>query len=131
LASQHAQLVTEHRDLLVVLVAGIVTHREATELVAKTGILVKGRDGGFVKNPALQIQRDAAMVILRCAEHFGLSPSARSRISMPPGREDEIARRYLSRPGCSSSSRPAAVDADRCFRSYQLVSRQRSSELIY
>jgi P27 family predicted phage terminase small subunit len=35
----------------------------------------------MVRNPALQIQRDSALTMLRCAQEFGLTPSARTRIA--------------------------------------------------
>jgi P27 family predicted phage terminase small subunit len=42
------------------------------------GVLVKGRDGGLVKNPAAQIVRDHLQMLLRFEREFGLTPSARS-----------------------------------------------------
>lgn len=57
----------------------VATFREATE-AAQKGILVKGQKGEAVKNPALQIQRDAARSIATYSSLFGLSPADRVRI---------------------------------------------------
>lgn len=58
----------------------VVSHRRASALLAKSPVLVKGLHGGMVRNPALQVQRDAAMTIRAFAQEFGLTPSARSTI---------------------------------------------------
>ncbi|WP_051580631.1 phage terminase small subunit P27 family [Pseudonocardia acaciae] len=58
----------------------VVSHRRACEVLARSGVLVKGLHGNLVRNPALQIQRDAALTMLRFAQEFGLTPSARSSI---------------------------------------------------
>lgn len=67
----------------------VVIHRKASAVLARTGVLVRGsggRDGqagrgtNLVRNPAIQIQRDAAMTIRAFAQEFGLTPSARSSI---------------------------------------------------
>lgn len=58
----------------------VATHRKACAVLAKSPILVKGIHGNMVRNPALQIQRDAAATIRNFAQEFGLTPSARSTI---------------------------------------------------
>lgn len=58
----------------------VVNHRKASNLLAKSAILVKGIHGNLVRNPALQVQRDAANTIRAFAQEFGLTPSARSSI---------------------------------------------------
>lgn len=58
----------------------VVTHQKASNVLARTGVLIKGLHGGLVRNPALQIQRDAAATIRAFAGEFGLTPSARSSI---------------------------------------------------
>lgn len=71
----------------------VVCHRKASNVLARTGVLVKslGGQGGFVRNPALQIQRDAAQTIRGFAQEFGLTPSARSsiRATDASGRADD------------------------------------------
>jgi len=68
------------RDALLCYCEAVVKHREASQVLAQTKILVKGALGGLVRNPALQIQRDSAQSILVFAREFGLTPSARSQI---------------------------------------------------
>lgn len=58
----------------------VVLHRNACKIVARSSILIKGRDGGMVKNPAVGIARDSALTLLRFAREFGLTPSARTMI---------------------------------------------------
>lgn len=71
------------RDLLVCYCEAVVIHRRATELLATSDILITGQKGNVVRNPAVQIQRDAAMTIKSCAAEFGLSPRARSEFEAP------------------------------------------------
>lgn len=68
------------RDALLCYCEAVVTHREASSVLAQTKILVKGALGGLVRNPALTVQRDAARTMLVFAREFGLTPSARSQI---------------------------------------------------
>jgi P27 family predicted phage terminase small subunit len=71
------------RDALLAYCEAVVTHRRACELLAKSSILIKGLHGGLVRNPAVQIQRDSALLLRALAQEFGLTPSARSQISFP------------------------------------------------
>lgn len=73
----------------------VIHHREACRTVDGSALLVKG-DRGFVKNPALQIVRDCAQTIRAFAQEYGLTPSARSGIELPPAAEYDEARRLLS-----------------------------------
>ncbi|MEV5080320.1 phage terminase small subunit P27 family [Streptomyces sp. NPDC056159] len=59
------------------------TFDAAREAMAEYGPLVAGRDGGLVKNPAAQVMRDAADMMLKFGSRFGLSPSDRTRLSVP------------------------------------------------
>ncbi len=68
----------------------------AREALAEFGPLVAGRDGGMVKNPASQIMRDAADLMLKFGSRFGLSPSDRTRLSVPSGSEDGPDAQVLS-----------------------------------
>ncbi|WP_326827374.1 phage terminase small subunit P27 family [Streptomyces sp. NBC_01751] len=60
---------------------------QSRSAMAEYGPLVAGRDGGLVKNPAAQVMRDAADMMLKFGSRFGLSPSDRTRLSVAP-RED-------------------------------------------
>jgi len=64
----------------------VVLHRKASLVLAKSPILVKGLHGP-VRNPALQVQREAALTIKTFAQEFGLTPL--SRQSLKSSRESE------------------------------------------
>jgi P27 family predicted phage terminase small subunit len=49
----------------------------AKELVARDGLVVPGRDGGMVVNPAVRVERDRWAMVWRAGAEFGLTPSAR------------------------------------------------------
>jgi P27 family predicted phage terminase small subunit len=70
--------------------------RKAMADVWERGILIEG-DRGKVKNPALQIARDAAQSMRQCWSELGLTPSARARLEMPDvGGGEDVGARYLS-----------------------------------
>jgi P27 family predicted phage terminase small subunit len=74
------------RDALKVYCEAVATHDLAVELVRQAGVLVRrgGRENGeAVKNPALQIVRDQAHIIRSFGAAFGLTPSDRSRLTVP------------------------------------------------
>jgi P27 family predicted phage terminase small subunit len=50
---------------------------EAEGMLVKTGPLLQGRDGNFVKNPLHQIVRDNADAVKKYAREIGLTPAAR------------------------------------------------------
>lgn len=77
------------RDLLRAYCEAVVAHTKASDVLAKSTILIKGIHGNFVRNPALQIQRDAARTMLRFAQEFGLTPSARTQIEVGGAGRDE------------------------------------------
>lgn len=67
----------------------VVVHRRASVVLAHSEVLVEGLHGNLVRNPALQIQRDAAQTIRAFAQEFGLTPSARSSIRAGKANDDE------------------------------------------
>ena len=73
------------------------TFVEAAREVRERGVLVRGRDNSMVRNPAVQIARDAAKELkVWCAE-FGFSPSARARMAVPAeGKDDGVDAEILS-----------------------------------
>lgn len=71
---------TPDRDQLAAYAVAVDQHRKSTALLARSSLLVKGAKGNLVRNPLLVVQRDAAMQLLRFAQEFGLTPSARARI---------------------------------------------------
>jgi P27 family predicted phage terminase small subunit len=77
------------RDSIICYCEAVVTHRKASAVLAKSPVLIKGVYGTLVRNPALQVQRDAAMTVRMFAQEFGLTPSARSRIECRDGSSAE------------------------------------------
>lgn len=70
------------RDSLTCYCEAVVAHRKASAILARSPVLVQGLHGTLVRNPALQIQRDAAHTVRGFAQEFGLTPSARAGIKM-------------------------------------------------
>lgn len=68
------------RDSIACYAEAVEKHRQASTLLARSPVLVKGMHGNLVRNPALIVQRDAAQQIRQFAQEFGLTPSARARI---------------------------------------------------
>ncbi len=76
------------RDALAVYCEAVALHRRASAMLKDTSILVRtqrsranGAGPGFMRNPLLQVQRDAAATIRAYAQEFGLTPAARSEIT--------------------------------------------------
>jgi P27 family predicted phage terminase small subunit len=86
------------RDALLCYCEAVVSHRRASAILAKSPVLVPGvARGTVVRNPALQIQRDAALTVRVFAGQFGLTPSARSEIRKDgAGSHGPSASRYLT-----------------------------------
>jgi len=84
------------RDALLCYCEAVAGHRAASALLAGSSVLVEGVHGGQIRNPAVQIQRDAAAVIRAFAREFGLTPSARSEIRTGTGPDRGSAERYLT-----------------------------------
>lgn len=74
------------RDVLVALVLAVVRLEDAAKSLASDGLLVEGRDGGKVRNPAVLIAQGAADNVRRLSREFGLTPSGRADLRQP-GRE--------------------------------------------
>lgn len=77
------------RDSIVAYCEAVDKHRKASALLARSPVLVKGMHGNLVRNPAMQIQRDAAHLIRQFAQEFGLTPSARARIDNDRAADDD------------------------------------------
>lgn len=60
----------------------VLNYQRATEIVDKSGVLIKGRRDGVVTNPAVRVQRDSAQLIRQLAGELGLTPSARGRLNV-------------------------------------------------
>jgi P27 family predicted phage terminase small subunit len=85
------------RDALLCFCEAVVTHRRASAILAKSQVLVPGAlKNTIVRNPAVQIQRDAAAMIRAFAHEFGFTPSARSEIYAPrKGAADDPAAEFF------------------------------------
>jgi len=68
------------RDALLAYCEAVVTHRKASALLAKSPLLIQNARGAMMRNPAIAVQRDAAVIIRSFAHAFGFTPSARSEI---------------------------------------------------
>lgn len=75
---------TADRDTLAAYCEAVVTWRYAVRTLRRggeRGLLLRTQKGdAFMRNPLLQVQRDAAAAIRAYAQEFGLTPSARSEI---------------------------------------------------
>jgi len=76
-------------DSIVCYCEAVDKHRQASALLARSPVLVKGMHGNLVRNPAMQIQRDSATLIRQFAQEFGLTPSARARIDSDRAQSDD------------------------------------------
>lgn len=65
------------KDLLRLYCEALARYLEAEQMLTKTGPLLNGRDGTFVKNPLHQIVRDNADAVKKYARELGLTPAAR------------------------------------------------------
>ncbi len=71
------------RRNLVIYCELVATFNEATNWVKDKGVIVAGRNKGeAVKNPAIQVQRDAARLISTYSRMFGLDPADRASLEV-------------------------------------------------
>ena len=61
----------------------------AAKDLAARGPLVQSRDRGLVKNPSLQVLRDAGATFRAFADAFGLTPGARRRLGIDLSEETD------------------------------------------
>lgn len=87
------------RDSLVVYVNAVVNYVRAQKFLDLAGVMIKGVDGGVVRNPANAIVKQNAVLIGKFAREFGLTPSARVGLTVEardPEGTRELAARLLS-----------------------------------
>jgi P27 family predicted phage terminase small subunit len=70
-------LTSADKDVLRLYCDALARYLEAESMLSKTGPLIKGRAGEFVKNPLHQIVRDNADAVKKYARELGLTPAAR------------------------------------------------------
>jgi P27 family predicted phage terminase small subunit len=68
----------------------------ATELVARSGLFLRDRDGAVRKNPAVAQARDASNEVRAWAREFGLTPAARAPLRVEHSVAGAAAERLLS-----------------------------------
>ena len=83
------------RDSLVAYCEAVATHRRASSALAVEDLIVN-TERGYVKNPLIQIQRDAAVLMKQYAAEFGLTPRARSEIRVPSAGGGDVRDGLLS-----------------------------------
>lgn len=81
-AVEPLDLMTKADSLLVEhLVLAELRFRDAQAYLETTGTLIRARDGNLVKNPAAQIARDNAALVLAFLRHVGGTPAARRELT--------------------------------------------------
>lgn len=70
----------------------VVQRRRAWAVLQASAPLIRGQRGNLVRNPAMQVWRDAATVQAKMAAEFGLTPAARAAWRGAPTTEDDDRR---------------------------------------
>lgn len=61
------------------------------------GLLIKTKDGNAIQNPIVGVRNKARADYVRFAAEFGMTPSARSRITAtPPDQDEDPAAKYFA-----------------------------------
>jgi len=68
-------------DMIYAYCVTVVKYRDAVRLVNSAGLVMRGRDGNIVKNPAVQFVRDFGAQLRVLGNEFGFSPAARVGLS--------------------------------------------------
>jgi P27 family predicted phage terminase small subunit len=71
--------------------------REAERMVREEGEVVTGALGGPIRNPWAVALKQYADQMLRLEQEFGLTPSARSRITVKGGNGDSSLQEFIGR----------------------------------
>lgn len=87
------------RSILAVWVVAECIHREATEKLQASGLLVKTKNGQPMQSPFLPIVNRQAVVMLRAAEQLGFSPSARARVELHEPQEEDETEKFFPGAG--------------------------------
>ncbi|WP_410646346.1 phage terminase small subunit P27 family [Amycolatopsis sp. cmx-4-54] len=74
-------LTTWDVDAFVIVCEALARYKQATKLVNGSALLMQGPNG-FVKNPALIVQREAETTFAQYGARFGLTPSDRSQLKV-------------------------------------------------
>lgn len=71
-------------EMLFTLCQNISIRHAAQEAIQEHGLLIPTANGGLKPNPAFAMRTQADGLVVKILAHFGMSPSARSRIAAPP-----------------------------------------------
>jgi P27 family predicted phage terminase small subunit len=77
--AQTGLLTNAGRDVMAMYCSAFSQWREATDMVKKSGLIIKG-PGGVCANPCVKIAADAKQEMLQLEELLGLEPSGHSRL---------------------------------------------------
>lgn len=72
-------------SVLTIWVVAEFLHREATQKVMATGIIVTTKDGNPIQNPYLPVINRQAQIMLKAASELGFTPASRPRLEIDPG----------------------------------------------
>ncbi len=75
--------------------------RQAQRVIADVGLFARGSVGQMREHPAVKIEREATTQFLKLAEHYALTPIARTRLGLA-----ELHRRSLHKEMESGLGRP-------------------------
>ena len=89
-------LTTWDADLFASVCEHYSTWRRAQEIVVENGVLVAGFGGVMVKNPAVQVARDAWQAFNAGAGKFGMSPADRSKVQVGDAKKRKPGEDLLS-----------------------------------
>ena len=84
------------QQMLIAYVRASCRQEDAARLVMQAGIVVRGKDGQVVANPACRIEAASWTAVNRLGREFGLSPSARADFSQAGGPQLLAAERLLT-----------------------------------
>jgi P27 family predicted phage terminase small subunit len=89
--------------------------RQAQRVLAEDGHFTRGSVGQIREHPALKIERDATSMFLKMAEHYALTPIARTRLGLAELHKRTLAKELdegLGAPKLKPVAKPVLTDED-------------------
>lgn len=83
-----------------------VRWKQAEEIIKREGMTVTTETGYIMPHPAVKIAEKAQQLIKAFCAEFGLTPSSRSRMSLPEKREEDEFEEFLHRG--TAAKKPAS-----------------------
>jgi P27 family predicted phage terminase small subunit len=84
------------RDIIRAYCSAVVAHAAACRMLFTAGVIIRGRDGQPVRNPAAILVRQQADLLRHCAHELGLTPAARVRFGTTGTDQEDAAAQLLS-----------------------------------